>query len=102
MKLIRFERGAGFEFALTFEDGERVTVNLEPLIGRYLSPDELATAEIDPDWGCLQFQDGNVDIEPTTLYRYALQSSGASETGASKAAQPAGKNGPGSVAAAAK
>ena len=89
MKLTRFERGAGFEFALTFENGERVTVNLEPLIGKYLSPDELASGEIDPDWGCLQFQDGSVDIDPTTLYRYAQRSSGTSETCASKAAQPA-------------
>ena len=89
MKLTRFERGPGYEFALTFENGECVTVNLEPLIGKYLSPDELASGEIDPDWGCLQFQEGSVDIEPTTLYAYAQRSSGASEIRAAIVAQPA-------------
>jgi hypothetical protein len=50
MKLTRFERGAGYEFALRFENRECGTVNLEPLIGKYLSPHELASGEIDPDW----------------------------------------------------
>lgn len=72
MKLIAFERRVGFEFALTFDTGERVTVDLEPLIGNHISTEELSTAEIDPDWGCLQFQEGNVDVEPITLYRYAM------------------------------
>jgi hypothetical protein len=26
---------------------------------------------IDPDWGCLEFNHGQVDIEPQTLYRFA-------------------------------
>jgi hypothetical protein len=33
MKLAAFERRVGFEFALTFDTGERATVDLEPLIG---------------------------------------------------------------------
>ena len=74
MKLTKFERGAGFESALVFDNGERATVDLEPLIGHHVSVEELGSAEIDPDWGCLQFQEGSIDIEPTTLYRYAMHS----------------------------
>ena len=80
MKLASFEQRAGFEFAPMFENGERAIVDLEPLIGKYLSRDQLASGEIDPDCGCLQFQDGGVDIEPTTLYRYALRPPEASES----------------------
>lgn len=89
MKLATFEQGAGFEFTLTFENGERAAVDLEPLIGNHISVEELASGEIDPDWGCLQFQGGSVDIEPTTLYRYAIPSSVESTTCASTVAQPA-------------
>ncbi len=89
MKLTAFERRAGFEFALTFDSGERVLVDLEPLIGSYISPDELSTGEIDPDWGCLQFKKGNVDIEPNTLYRYATGCTANARAGASAVAQPA-------------
>ena len=31
----------------------------------------LNTAQLNKDWGCLEFNDGAVDIEPKTLYRYA-------------------------------
>ena len=89
MKLATFERAAGFEFALTFDSGERVTVNLEPLIGDYVSADDLGTGEIDPDWGCLQFRAGSVDIDPVTLYRYAMRSLANAGGRASAVAQPA-------------
>lgn len=88
MKLAAFERRVGFEFALTFDTGERITVDLEPLIGNYISTEELSTGEIDPDWGCLQFQEGNVDIEPVTLYRYAMGSTATTGASASAVAQP--------------
>ena len=88
MKLTALERRHGFKFALTFCNGERVTVDLEPLIGNYVSTDSLGTAEIDPDWGCLQFREGSVDIEPATLYRYAMGSSANTAVRSSSAAQP--------------
>lgn len=89
MKLTTFEQRDGFRFALTFDNGDRATVDLEPLIGDHISVDELGSAEIDPDWGCLQFQGGMVDIEPTTLYRYAMHSRAESTGRAPAAAQPA-------------
>jgi len=33
-----------------------------------ISKDEIKTAHIDKDWGCLEFKNGLVDIEPNTLY----------------------------------
>ncbi|MBK1733500.1 DUF2442 domain-containing protein [Thiococcus pfennigii] len=71
MKLIDFEQKAGFEFSLTFENREIIMVDLEPLIGKRMSAEDLGSAEIDSEWGCLQFLGGEVDIEPTTLYRFA-------------------------------
>ena len=68
MKLTKFEQGAGFEFVLTFENDEHVTVNLEPLIGNFVSAEQLASGQSDASWGCLQFLEGSVDIEPNTLY----------------------------------
>ena len=91
MKLAAFERRVGFEFALTFDTGERATVDLEPLIGNYVSTEELSTGEIDPEWGCLQFQQGSVDIEPNTLYRYAMDSTATKGRSSSVVARPARK-----------
>ncbi len=72
MKLQRFERRSGFEFLLTFENGETVEVDLQLLIGAYLSEEYLTSAHIDPGWGCLEFRNGAVDIAPNTLYRFAV------------------------------
>ncbi len=71
MKLRSFQND-GFTFTLTFADGESVRIDLRPLIGEHVAEDDLASARIDPDWGCLEFRDGVVDIAPATLYRYAL------------------------------
>ncbi len=71
MRLLHFERTTGFEFLLTFENGETVEVDLQPLLSPYLSEEHLASARIDPDWGCLEFRNGSVDIAPGTLYRFA-------------------------------
>jgi hypothetical protein len=51
----------------------------------------LNTGEIDPEWGCLQFQQGSVDIEPSTLYRYAMDSIATKGASSSVVAQPARK-----------
>ena len=72
MKLEGFQH-TGFDFSLMFINSEVLTVDLYPLIGAYISADELLSARIDSEWGCLEFRDGLVDIDPTTLYRYAVQ-----------------------------
>jgi hypothetical protein len=89
MKLATFEQRVGFRFVLTFENGDQATVDLEPLIGNHISVDQLGSAEVDPDWGCLQFLGGSVDIEPTTLYRYAMHPPSGSTVPAPADAQPA-------------
>lgn len=71
MKLNRFEHLEGYRFMLTFENGEIKQADLQELIGVYVAPDALSTARINPEWECLEFNDGMVDIEPKTLYRYA-------------------------------
>nr|VFJ68406.1 MAG: Protein of unknown function (DUF2442) [Candidatus Kentron sp. DK] len=70
MKLQSFQN-TGFRFSLLFADGKTILTDLQPLIGAHISEEDLASARIDPDWGCLEFRDGAVDIEPATLYRYA-------------------------------
>ncbi len=71
MKLKHFEHYDGYRFLLVFENGEAKEADLTDLIGHHVSADALNTARIDPEWGCLEFNDGQVDIEPKTLYRFA-------------------------------
>lgn len=72
MRLKHFARKARFDFFLAFENGETVEVDLQPLLGAYLAEEHLASAQIDPDWGCLEFRNGSVEIAPSTLYRFAV------------------------------
>ncbi len=58
---------------LFFANGEIFTVDIHQLIGKYVSEDDLNSARIDSEWGCLEFRNGIVDIDPVTLYRYAIQ-----------------------------
>lgn len=71
MKLKEIERQTGYIFFLTFINGEKMNVDLQDLISSYVKPQETNTARIDQDWGCLEFNNGRVDLEPETLYRYA-------------------------------
>ena len=73
MKLERFQHFDGYSFELVFENGQTLKVNLQELIGQYVSLDEVKTARIDPEWGCLEFNDGKADIEPKTLYQFAIK-----------------------------
>jgi hypothetical protein len=70
MKLKKFEQKDGFEFVFIFENDERKEADIESLVAKYLKPDELGTAAINDEWGCLEFKGGAVDIEPRTLYKY--------------------------------
>jgi hypothetical protein len=75
MKLQSFEN-SGFTFSLTFANGDSADVDLQSLIGEHVSEKDLASARIDPDWGCLEFCGGTVDIAPETLYRFAISRRG--------------------------
>jgi len=72
MKLQNFQNN-GFEFSLIFANGDNIIVNLRDLIGEYVSESDLSSAVIDAEWGCLEFCKGSIDIEPSTLYHYALK-----------------------------
>ena len=73
MKIKQFEHRDAYRFVLTFENGEVIEVDLKNLIGEHVGVAALSTARIDPEWGCLEFLGGSVDIEPKTLYRYARE-----------------------------
>ena len=71
MKLQRIEHQETYRFSLTFADGRHREVDLQELIGQHVTLADVQTAHIDPEWGCLEFLNGQVDIETKTLYRYA-------------------------------
>lgn len=71
MKLKQFEQHCGYVFSLTFANGKYIEADLAPLIADHVDTTELGSARIDQDWGCLEFKNGTVDIEPNTLYQWA-------------------------------
>lgn len=71
MRLQSFQN-TGFEFSLMFENGEVIAVNLKTLVGEYVSEKNMSSAHLDSEWGCLEFCNGDVDIDPNTLYLYAV------------------------------
>jgi hypothetical protein len=71
MKLKQFEQHYDYIFGLTFANGEFIEADLAPLIAKHVAAGELQSARIDQDWGCLEFNNGAVDIEPSTLYQWA-------------------------------
>jgi hypothetical protein len=73
MKLKQIEHIEAYRFILTFENGEIIQADLKGLIGSFIAEDALHTVRIDPEWGCLEFNQGAADIEPKTLYRYARE-----------------------------
>lgn len=71
MKLISIKHQQAYLFTLTFENGESKETDLSALISQYVSLNHLNTAQVNSDWGCLEFNGGMVDIDPKTLYCYA-------------------------------
>lgn len=71
MKLKHFKQQDGYKFEFIFENGEIKDVDLKNLVGDYVKLAELNTARIDSEWGCLEFKNGSVDIDPKTLYRFS-------------------------------
>jgi len=70
MKLVKFEIVKDYIFDLYFEDGLKKHIDLYKLIGLKVSKTELSSAHVDVEWGCLEFKNGLVDIEPKTLYEW--------------------------------
>ena len=70
MKLLRFKNLGNYNFLFQFENGEEKKSNIQKLIAKKISIEELKTARIDPDWKCLEFNEGMFDIEPKTLYNF--------------------------------
>lgn len=75
MKLVDFKYQQNYFFTLTFENGECKDIDLKNLIGKYVDVNQLNSAQLNKDWGCLEFNNGMVDIAPKTLYNYAQQQS---------------------------
>lgn len=72
MRLNRFVQQHDYVFSLDFADGSHSETDLAPLIAPHVSLQELHTARIDPEWGCLEFKNGTIDIAPQTLHHWAL------------------------------
>ena len=70
MKLKEIKHQRGYEFLLTFTNGESANVDLKTLISSYVKLQEIHTAHINQEWGCLEFKGGAVDVEPKTLYQF--------------------------------
>jgi hypothetical protein len=73
MKLVNFSYQEGYVFKFSFENGETTQTDLSDLLKPHIGTIQLDTARIDADWGCLEFNDGMIDREPKTLYRYAIK-----------------------------
>ena len=59
--------------SIVFQDGSTLETDLSQLIKEHVCLEQLSSAKIDPDWGCLEFNEGRVDIEPKTLHRFAIK-----------------------------
>ena len=70
MKLKQFQNLGNYNFVFVFENDKAIQKNIRDLIASKVSLDALQTARLDNEWGCLEFKEGMVDIEPKTLYRY--------------------------------
>lgn len=73
MKLLSFKIDKDYIFDFNFENGIQKKVDISSLIKSKVAVNELDSAHIDKDWGCLEFKNGLVDIDPLTLYKYVLK-----------------------------
>ena len=71
MKLAKITHKTNYIFILYFENGESKESDLQALIGKHVAIKDIHTAQVNTEWGCLEFNEGMVDIEPKTLYCYA-------------------------------
>jgi hypothetical protein len=73
MKLINFKNYKNYIFDFTFENSTINKIDISTLIKNKVTLQELKTAHIDKDWGCLEFNNGMIDIEPKTLYNFCFK-----------------------------
>ena len=73
MKLINFEYQHDYIFTLTFANNESLVIDLKNLIQQHVNEKNINTAQLNREWGCLEFNNGMVDIDPKTLYEYAVK-----------------------------
>ncbi|RLA06518.1 MAG: hypothetical protein DRQ51_09205 [Gammaproteobacteria bacterium] len=73
MKLVSFKNIKDYHFSLKFENNFFKDKNLEKLIKNKVKITDLKTAKINTEWGCLEFNNGKIDIEPATLYKFCTQ-----------------------------
>ncbi len=73
MKLKEFKNIDNYVFYLVFENGVHGEVDLKEMISQYVTPQETSSAFLNKEWGCLEFNDHMVDIEPKTLYAFFLK-----------------------------
>ncbi len=73
MKLKEFKIKNDYIFNFVFENGIKKIVDISSLIQDKVTKEEVKTAHIDKDWGCLEFNNGMVDIEPKTLYNFTIR-----------------------------
>jgi hypothetical protein len=64
MRLVKYENRGNYKFYFKFDNQESGEVDISNLIKKYVTKDELSTARIDKEWGCLEFKNSMVDIEP--------------------------------------
>jgi hypothetical protein len=75
MKLNAFTNIDQYIFEFDFEDGTHKIVDIAPLVQSKVSLEDIKSAHIDSEWGCLEFNDGMIDIDPKTLYSFVLKAS---------------------------
>lgn len=68
MKLFKCTHIEGYIFHLVFVNRVEGNINIEELLQGKVSESDLPNFSIDADWGCLEWN--NVEIEPKSLYRY--------------------------------
>lgn len=64
MKLVNFEHQQDYFFTLTFDNGVCKETDLRVVIEKYVKLNALNTGQINSEWGCLEFNNGLVDINP--------------------------------------
>ncbi len=70
MRLSKFQNLNNYLFYFLFEDGFEIETNIKDVVAEKVDVILLNSARIDMDWGCLEFDNGQIDIEPKTLYQY--------------------------------
>ncbi len=72
MQLLKCENLGNYHFSLQFKEENFENINLKNLIASKIKQKALQTASVNSEWGCLEFENGLVDIEPKTLFEFCI------------------------------